>query len=305
MKYVRLPNGSKLECYDCLITGSTCLIKFTDTALDTVKEFLGNEIIDYIDLLNEDGDLTRTCNIYAKCRQLLVEETTVPKTEYRVVREAYTELIPAFTDAASGELIQPARYIEHPDETEPVIRQIPVSMVTAVLEKPGIKEELENLKQAVGIANTNQMTLDEFKDYYIKKSKESLDLYLTTHPLVSDCHNDTEHIYSITKEKQSLMTAKYITYLSEQKLHPESAVITWNASGCICDEWEENEFLQLITEVDAIVRPLVVSQQLLETRIRGCSSMEQIKHISLDYSAYDVRNKTVSQSAESQICKYL
>lgn len=290
MKYIRLPNGSKMECYDCIITGGTCLIKFVNAELDIIKAFLGSGIIDYIDLLDEDEVLIRTCDIYAKRRQILLEETTIPHTEHRIVRSAYTETVPAVIDEETGNVIQPARVIEHPDETEPITRQIPANMITAVLEKPGIKEEIENLKQAVGITDPNQMTLEEFKDYYIRLSKDKLDRYLTENPLVSDCHNDIESTYSITKEKQNLMAVNYVTYMVKKQFDPDTAVLTWNESGDICEKWKEKEFWDLITEVDRVVKPLVLWQQILENRIRRCTSLEQVKKISFDYSVSDIRN---------------
>lgn len=44
-KYVRLQNGKKMEIYDCVITNS-CILKFINTDVETVKTFLGTDLID-------------------------------------------------------------------------------------------------------------------------------------------------------------------------------------------------------------------------------------------------------------------
>lgn len=68
----------------------------------------------------------------------------------RVVKEAWTD--------EDG--------IEHQAETEKISKEVPCDITTVILEKPSVSEELDNVKSIVGIVNPNNMTLDEFKDYY-------------------------------------------------------------------------------------------------------------------------------------------
>jgi len=288
-KFIRLPNGTKMECYDCIVNSMTCEIKFINESLEKVKSFIGKEIIDYIDILDKNGKIIKTHDIYAKRQTCIFEETTIKESETRVIKEAYDEVIPEIIDEETGEVLEPEQTIHYPEETETIFKDIPVEMITVIMDKPSIKEEIVNLKQVVGIVNPNCMTLEEFKDYYISLSNSKLASYLAEHPLVSNCHNNTLGTYNITKDKQDLMTSNYITYTIKKATNPNT-ILTWNESGEECEVWKEEEYLQLIVEIEAIVKPLVSKQQSLEKEIVNATSLEMIKSIELDYSNADIRN---------------
>lgn len=125
--------------------------------------------------------------------------------------------------------------------------------------------------------------LEKNKSLKIAESKELLSLYLEEHPLVSKCHNNTEATYNVTFEKQTLMSSNYLTYTIAKQSGIENPVLTWNASGCECEEWTEEEFVQLILEVSAYVKPLVSQQQSYEVAIKECSTQEELDSIQLLY----------------------
>lgn len=114
---------------------------------------------------------------------------------------------------------------------------------TAEIEPP-TKEELEKI-------------FENNKLFKIYESKYALSDFLEKNPLKSSCHAGKETYYNVTSEKQSLMTSNYLTYTIEKTAGIVNPKLTWNATGEECEEWTEQEFVQLILEVSAYVKPLV------------------------------------------------
>ena len=125
------------------------------------------------------------------------------------------------------------------------------------------------------------------KNNKIALSKVLLTEFLENNPLFSTCHNKDGEYYSVTSEKQNFMMNQYLTYQVEKAINP-NAKITWNASGDSCEEWTEEEFLQLIVEIKNYVQPIVSYQQLLEERIRACTSVEELEAIEISYSQFSM-----------------
>ena len=122
------------------------------------------------------------------------------------------------------------------------------------------------------------------KLYKIALSKTMLADYLEKNPLHSSVHNGIDGIYSVTSEKQSLMMSQYMTYQIAKTVDPD-VQLTWNETGKSCEEWTEEEFLQLILEIKAYVYPLVSYQQHIEEKIYECSTQEELDEIVIDYSS--------------------
>lgn len=123
------------------------------------------------------------------------------------------------------------------------------------------------------------------KEFKIAESKFALASYLEKNPLKSSCHGGKEAYYNVTSDKQTLMTSNYLTYTIEKSTGIVSPVLTWNASGEPCEEWTEQEYLQLILETSAYVKPLVTKQQYYEVEINSCSTQEDLDKIVIDYSS--------------------
>ena len=126
--------------------------------------------------------------------------------------------------------------------------------------------------------------LEQNKRNKVLTSKEMLKTYLEDYPIVSTAHNGVAGRYSVTNEKQTLMMSQYMTYKIEKEMNPD-AKLTWNETGKSCEEWTEQEFLQLILEIKAYVYPLVSYQQLLEEQIDSCATQEQLDEIVINYNS--------------------
>lgn len=176
--YIQLPDGNRLSLYDYTVNANTCLFKFISSDLSRIKAFFGSDIISYINILNAEAKLIRSYDIEAKRKECICEDTVIQEKTYRIIKDAWEETIPAITDETDGRIIQEASTLYHEPEYEEIINHIPVEMITVMMGKPTVNEEINILKQAVGIANPNNMTLEEFKSYYINQSKIALEKYL-------------------------------------------------------------------------------------------------------------------------------
>lgn len=173
-----------------------------------------------------------------------------------------------------------------------------------VLDSPLFDENnLPNLKvvdgQVVEVSAEEKATIQAERDadkikafesvklFKIQESKTLLEQYLKNHPLVSNCHGGVEASYNVTTEKQNLMTSHYATYTIEKNLGL-NPVLKWNSTGDECEEWTEEEFIQLILQIKAYVEPLVSLQQSYEVQIRNCASQEELDAINIVYDVYGI-----------------
>lgn len=120
--------------------------------------------------------------------------------------------------------------------------------------------------------------LESYKKEKICKSKKDLELYLETHPLTSTAHGGVEGIYSVTLEKQNMMTTNYLSWKLETQINP-NAILTWNETGKKYEEWAEEEFLQLVLEIKNYVKPKIEMQQSYEEMINNATSKDEINNI--------------------------
>ena len=125
---------------------------------------------------------------------------------------------------------------------------------------------------------------DQNKKDKVLLSKALLAAYLEDHPITSTAHGGVEGVYSVTSEKQSLMLSQYTTYKIEKSVDPD-AKLRWNESGKSCQDWTEEEFLQLVLEIKAYVYPLVSYQQTVEEQITACTTQEMLDAIVIDFAS--------------------
>lgn len=64
-RYLRLPNGNKIKYYSFAITNAL-IVKFIDADIKELKSFFGTDIIDYIDIVDETGNILENHNLYMK-----------------------------------------------------------------------------------------------------------------------------------------------------------------------------------------------------------------------------------------------
>ncbi|HEX3077787.1 MAG TPA: hypothetical protein VHQ24_13070 [Lachnospiraceae bacterium] len=138
-------------------------------------------------------------------------------------------------------------------------------------------------KQVMTTIKPETCTLEELKTYQIAKSKQNLETYLRTNPITSACHGGIEKQYSITKEKQSLLTQMVL--ISQMALQAGvDYQPSWNAVGEACTyDWKITELQQLAFEIEAVVRPLVGYQQIMESTINAAKSKEEILAIEITF----------------------
>lgn len=228
-QYIRLPNGKIMECFECISNSTSCELRFINTSLDEVKNFIGTEIIDYIDILDSNEKVLRSYDIYAKRHECIIQDTTIQDEIQRVVKEAWEEVIPPVIDEETQEVLQEEQIISHPAEIETVYKDIPVEMITVIMDKPTVKEEIDNLKHAVGIVNPNSMSLEEFKTYY-----KSIIGGQCKQAIYSGCDIETslgtKH-FSYTAEDQQNIQDLFITILASQ----ENLSLPYHADGNYCE----------------------------------------------------------------------
>ena len=127
---------------------------------------------------------------------------------------------------------------------------------------------------------------DAIKANKIEDSKVLLADYLERHPLVSNCHGGVDATYTVTTDKQTLMASNYLTYTIAKQSGVENPVLTWNAAGCECEVWTEQEYITLVLQIAEYVKPLVALQQSYEVQINACETQEELDSINIVYDAY-------------------
>ena len=143
-----------------------------------------------------------------------------------------------------------------------------------------IKEE--EWEDFISSIPTSDLTLEEIKNKFILKSKENLSTYLENNPLYSNCHGGEYCYYTVTFEKQVQLTQKFTAHMTLiQAGIPD--VLTWNCTGGLCEEFTDEEIIQLIYEMNAYITPLVSKQQHLEKDIVSCETKEELLEINIEF----------------------
>lgn len=119
--------------------------------------------------------------------------------------------------------------------------------------------------------------LDQLKTEKINQTKQQLAEFLESNPLMYD-----NEYYSITQEKQALLTSAIAAYqLKVQANIP--AVLKWNTTGDVCREFTIEEITGLVIAITDYVQPRVERQQELEIQIKNCTTIEELDSIIIDY----------------------
>lgn len=151
-----------------------------------------------------------------------------------------------------------------------------------------VEKEGENFTCPVSIGTAEDterikiLALESMKKAKILESKQMLDEYLQSHPLYSTVHNSEGAYYNVTQDKRNIMMSNYMHYQIELVANPD-AVLTWNETGKSCEVWTQEEFMQLILEIGAYVKPKVSAQQHYEEMVTMATSKEEIDAIVLSY----------------------
>lgn len=125
------------------------------------------------------------------------------------------------------------------------------------------------------------LTLAEVQTRRIAESETALAEYLESHPLT---WTDGKQ-YSVTEDKQALLTGNLAAYQLAVTLGQENPELTWNATGEECTVWTFANLAMLAIAIKAYVKPLVAYQQKVEIEIRACANVEDVEAVALDYGS--------------------
>lgn len=307
-KYVRLQNGKKMEIYDCVITNS-CILKFINTDIETVKTFLGIDLIDAIDIIDSDDKLISNHVLNMKRKTILFENTTIKEYEERIVKEAYDEVIKVPIETATDETTEGTvegettntepkyeeKTIHHDAVVETVAKDVPVELITAILEKPSFEEELDVVKSTVGIVNTNNMTLDEFKTYYKgivgKACTAAIEGGVDVETSFGKQH------FSYTIEDQSNIKDLIITGI----ISDFSLPLPYHADGHLCDTYQPEDILKIYMELSSNKTYHTTYCNILNAMITEAKDMDSVKAITYGMEITDEKyTDVISKINESK-----
>ena len=307
-KYVRLQNGKKMEIYDCVITNS-CILKFINTDIETVKTFLGIDLIDAIDIIDSDDKLISNHVLNMKRKTILFENTTIKEYEERIVKEAYDEVIKVPIETATDETTEGTvegettntepkyeeKTIHHDAVVETVAKDVPVELITAILEKPSFEEELDVVKSTVGIVNTNNMTLDEFKTYYKgivgKACTAAIEGGVDVETSFGKQH------FSYTIEDQSNIKDLIITGI----ISDFSLPLPYHADGHLCDTYQPEDILKIYMALSSNKTYHTTYCNILNAMITEAKDMDSVKAITYGMEITDEKyTDVISKINESK-----
>lgn len=277
-KYLRLPNGNKIKVFNFTLTNAF-IAKFMDANIQELKDFFGTEIIDYIDIVDKSDTILENYNIYMKRKSISTEPTTVMEYEDRIVKEAWSET-KEITDEETGEVKEIT--INHPAMTEKIAKEVPCDITTVILEKPSMSEEIDNVKNAIGMVNTNNMTLDEFKNYH-KTQIGKLCTAAIENGSDVETSKGIQH-FSYTIEDQSNIKDLVIIWLLVEVLKTKlgsdiDITFPYHADGNLCDVYESNDILKIYMALSSNKTYHTTYCNLLNAIINKCADMNSVKSI--------------------------
>ncbi len=213
---------------------------------------------------------------YDELREELTPDTLsvikyyVDDTENYDTYEDYTDFVTSTVVETEAGTLDIAMYFKKVDATTKALREAQ-QMISAIN------------KQVNPTIDIEACTLEELKAWQVNQSKKNLEAYLESNPIKSSAHGDIEKTYSITREKQSLLTQMIlVTQLAIQsgvEYQP-----SWNAAGEACTyDWTLVELQQLAFEIEAVVRPLVSHQQTMEADINTAESKEAVLAVNIEF----------------------
>lgn len=124
------------------------------------------------------------------------------------------------------------------------------------------------------------LQLEMAKNNKIKESHILLEKYLADNPLL---YTDGKH-YTVTLEKQNLLTGNLLAYQLELQLGMESPELEWNATGDECVSWTFEDLSSLAIAIKYYVKPYVAHQRKIEKdEIAPCVTQEELNNVVIDY----------------------
>lgn len=139
----------------------------------------------------------------------------------------------------------------------------------------------DGYKDGVWTKTVTTLNLDELKQEKTTQTRQQLSAFLEFNPLLYN-----NEFYSITQEKQALLTSAIAAYqLRVQAGIP--ATLKWNTTGDVCREFTIEEITGLVIAITDYVQPRVEKQQELEIQIKDCTTVEELDSIEIDYEVVE------------------
>lgn len=123
---------------------------------------------------------------------------------------------------------------------------------------------------------------DYLKKEKIAESKKRLAEWLEAHPMLWT----DDKLYSVTSEKQALLTNTILIYQLDSKNNP-NATVMWNSTGEVSEEWDINELCDLDIAIKNYVKPYILYQQNKEVEIDECRSIKAVEAVVINYDTLD------------------
>ena len=219
----------------------------------------------------------------------VVYEGNLTKVNSNVLRIAFTSKVPAKKALITGMNIineHNGKVMSFKEDYKTIYRTYENNKVIELSNDGSVYVEPEIVEPVPPTAEELAAMLAENKVEKINESKALLSDYLERHPLVSNCHGGVDATYTVTTDKQTLMASNYLTYKIAKESGVENPVLTWNAAGCECEPWTEEEYITLVLQVSEYVKPLVALQQSYEVQINACETQEELDTIDIVYDVY-------------------
>jgi len=126
-------------------------------------------------------------------------------------------------------------------------------------------------------------TLEDYKTRMIAELEYNFENYLNNNPIESNCHGGVPALYTITKEKQSLLIQEIMLAERSKSLGVEYTP-SWNVHQCAAtQDWTLEELYQLSFEISNFVKPLVAEEQSIDFEIRNAETFDELLTIDITF----------------------
>lgn len=282
-RYLKLDNGKEIKFYDYYVTNA-CVVKFlnTDTDFNTVKDFFGDVLVQSIEIEEDKDDqkvVTEMKELGGMRRTVVrVENGTIQQSEEILISKAYDEEIEVVIGQdEEGNDIKETQTVHHDDEYKTVTKDVQVEFIVAILERPSMEEQMNEVKQQIGVVDEASLDLDGWKDHKQELNKAALKEFLST---ATVSFNGKE--YGVTEDDQNEMSLNYMQYQISKQAGIEEK-LEWHAKKEKCVTFTEEDFLKLTLLVKSFVYPYMNQMQEYKETIYACESIEAVKAIEFSY----------------------
>lgn len=266
-------------------------INMVDVGISFISLMALDDTFDRIDVLDENGKVVRTYYDYKKKISFENNQGVNEKGEYVILNGVLV-------------LSKEKQFIDSLDNVQAIATET----------KDGLEETKAFVNEIATTLNLNfdfeKSTLEECKEYQILVSKKELANYFAENPLQSSIGGS----FSLTIEKQNLMTSNALAWgvkllpsvllavkesnidftnikapelikLTEQVMGiAMESPIPWNETDKECTEYSIKDYITIMVEMDAFIKPRVSKQQQYEVMINACKTKEEVKAIEFDYT---------------------